>query len=62
MVPRVRAAETFRYVLLTDVLLNPRFVYQVVIPKKLADSKYVKIFEGGEAKVLPAWDPMGTLA
>ncbi|KAJ9097809.1 hypothetical protein QFC19_006677 [Naganishia cerealis] len=38
------------------------FVYQVVIPKKLADSKYVKILESGEAKVLPAWDPMGTLA
>ncbi|KAJ9121033.1 hypothetical protein QFC24_005014 [Naganishia onofrii] len=38
------------------------FVYQVVIPKKLAESKYVKILEDGKAKVLPAWDPMGTLA
>ncbi|KAJ9120211.1 hypothetical protein QFC22_003111 [Naganishia vaughanmartiniae] len=38
------------------------FVYQVVIPSKLAEKKYVKILEGGQAKVLPAWDPMGTLA
>lgn len=39
-----------------------RFVYQVVIPKKLAEGKYVKILEEGHAHVLPAWDPMGTLA
>ncbi|KAI5453687.1 bleomycin hydrolase [Naganishia albida] len=38
------------------------FVYQVVIPKKLAESRYVKILEENHARVLPAWDPMGTLA
>ncbi|KAJ9107711.1 hypothetical protein QFC21_001171 [Naganishia friedmannii] len=38
------------------------FVYQIVTPVKLANDKYVKILQGGDAKVLPAWDPMGTLA
>jgi bleomycin hydrolase len=48
--------------LLTIPLRRLRFVYQVVIPKKLAESKYVKILEENRARVLPAWDPMGTLA
>lgn len=39
-----------------------QYVYQVVIPKKLADDKYVKIVDGDEAIVLPCWDPMGALA
>ncbi|KZP18737.1 bleomycin hydrolase [Athelia psychrophila] len=38
------------------------FVYQVVVPKALAPKELVKVFEGTERVVLPAWDPMGALA
>lgn len=38
------------------------YVYQVVVPKKLAEDKWVKIAEGGKAMKLPLWDPMGALA
>ncbi|TBU49472.1 peptidase C1B bleomycin hydrolase [Dichomitus squalens] len=38
------------------------WVYQVVIPKQLAPKDLVKVFEGEERVVLPAWDPMGALA
>ena len=38
------------------------FVYQVVVPKALAPKELVKVFEGDERIVLPAWDPMGALA
>ncbi|EIN11804.1 peptidase C1B bleomycin hydrolase [Punctularia strigosozonata HHB-11173 SS5] len=34
------------------------FVYQVVVPKSLAPKELVKVFEGKERIVLPAWDPM----
>ncbi|EJF65278.1 peptidase C1B bleomycin hydrolase [Dichomitus squalens] len=39
-----------------------QWVYQVVIPKQLAPKDLVKVFEGEERVVLPAWDPMGSLA
>ena len=35
-----------------------QWVYQVVIPKQLAPKDLVKVFEGEERVVLPAWDPM----
>ncbi|KZV71198.1 peptidase C1B bleomycin hydrolase [Peniophora sp. CONT] len=38
------------------------YVYQVVVPKALATKELVKVFEGDERIVLPAWDPMGALA
>lgn len=38
-----------------------RYVYQVVVPKSLAPKELVAIYEGGNAKVLPPWDPMVTL-
>lgn len=39
-----------------------QYVYQVVVPKKLAEKKSVEILEGGNPVVLPSWDPMGALA
>jgi len=38
------------------------FVYQVVVPHELADKDLVAVLDGGDASVLPAWDPMGSLA
>lgn len=38
------------------------FVYQVVVPRNIAPKDLVAILEKGNARVLPAWDPMGTLA
>ncbi|GAW01779.1 peptidase C1B bleomycin hydrolase [Lentinula edodes] len=49
------------YFVMTDEWFN-EFVYQVVVPKSLAPKDLVTVFEGGNAKVLPPWDPMGTLA
>ena len=34
------------------------FVYQVVVPRSIAPKNLVSIFDKGDAKVLPAWDPM----
>lgn len=39
-----------------------QYTYQVVVPKKLAPTKYVKILEAGKPDVWPVWDPMGSLA
>jgi aminopeptidase C len=44
------------------VVRRHRYVYQVVIPKKLAPAKYVEILEAGNPAKLPVWDPMGSLA
>lgn len=33
-------------------------VYQVVVPRSVADKKWCKILDGGDAKVLKPWDPM----
>lgn len=49
------------YFMMTDRWFE-QFVYQVVVPKALAPKDLVKVFEGGEKTVLPAWDPMGSLA
>ncbi|KAG9031939.1 hypothetical protein FRB95_002075 [Tulasnella sp. JGI-2019a] len=38
------------------------FVYQVVIPRKLAAPEHLKVLDGGHPRVYPPWDPMGTLA
>lgn len=35
-----------------------RYVFQVVIPRQLAPKDLVKILDGGNPTVLPAWDPM----
>ncbi|KAF8583880.1 bleomycin hydrolase [Ramaria rubella] len=34
------------------------FVYQVVVPKQLADKDLLKVFQSDEKVVLPPWDPM----
>ncbi|KAF5389406.1 hypothetical protein D9757_004317 [Collybiopsis confluens] len=49
------------YFVMTDDWFN-EFVYQVVVPKSFAPKELVAVFEGVNAKVLPPWDPMGTLA
>ncbi|KAG8906818.1 hypothetical protein FRC01_007891, partial [Tulasnella sp. 417] len=38
------------------------FVYQVVIPRKLAKPEHVKILDAGNPRLYAPWDPMGTLA
>ncbi|KAH7099214.1 peptidase C1B bleomycin hydrolase [Auriculariales sp. MPI-PUGE-AT-0066] len=38
------------------------YVYQVVIPNRLAAKDLLDIFNKGDPVVLPAWDPMGALA
>ena len=45
------------YYVMSDAWFE-QFVYQVVIPKALAPKELVKVFEGSERIVLPAWDPM----
>jgi len=42
--------------------LFPRFVYQVVTPRKLAAPEHVKVLDGGNPTAYDPWDPMGTLA
>ncbi|EJD03401.1 peptidase C1B, bleomycin hydrolase [Fomitiporia mediterranea MF3/22] len=49
------------YFVMTDAWFD-EFVYQIVVPKALAPSELVKVFESGEKIVLPPWDPMGSLA
>lgn len=38
------------------------YVFQIVVPKALAPKELAKIYEDGNPYVLPAWDPMGSLA
>ena len=38
------------------------YVFQVVVPKAFAPKELVKVYEDGCPQVLPAWDPMGSLA
>jgi len=38
------------------------YVFQIVVPKAFAPKELVKVFEDGNPHVLPAWDPMGSLA
>ncbi|KAF9501980.1 peptidase C1B, bleomycin hydrolase [Pleurotus eryngii] len=49
------------YFMMTDKWFE-QFVYQVVVPKALAPKDLVKVYEDGNAIVLPPWDPMGALA
>ncbi|TFK54260.1 peptidase C1B bleomycin hydrolase [Heliocybe sulcata] len=49
------------YFVMTDKWFE-QFVYQVVVPKALAQRELVKVYEGGNPVVLPHWDPMGALA
>ncbi|KAL0956030.1 hypothetical protein HGRIS_002203 [Hohenbuehelia grisea] len=49
------------YFVMTDKWFD-EFVYQVVVPKALAPSDLVKVYEKGEKTAYPPWDPMGTLA
>ncbi|KDQ15243.1 hypothetical protein BOTBODRAFT_158482 [Botryobasidium botryosum FD-172 SS1] len=49
------------YFVMTDKWFD-EFVYQVVVPRSLADKDFVEILDHGEATVFPPWDPMGTLA
>lgn len=37
------------------------FVFEIVVDKKLVEQKVLDVFQQ-EPIVLPAWDPMGTLA
>ena len=48
------------YFVMSDAWFE-QFVYQVVIPKALAPTELVKVFEAGEKTVLAPWDPMVSL-
>ncbi|XP_041972026.1 bleomycin hydrolase [Aricia agestis] len=48
------------YLLLTEPWFR-EFVFEIVVDKKYVDEEVLNVFKQ-EAKVLPAWDPMGTLA
>lgn len=37
------------------------YVYQVVVPKSVADEKWVKVLEEGEVVTLDPWDPLVSL-
>lgn len=39
-----------------------RFVYQVVVPRSLADKDFVEILDKGDATTFPPWDPMVRLS
>ncbi|KAL0581870.1 bleomycin hydrolase [Marasmius crinis-equi] len=49
------------YFVMTDKWFE-EFVYQIVVPKALAPKDLVAVYENGKPKILPPWDPMGTLA
>ncbi|KZP16699.1 peptidase C1B, bleomycin hydrolase [Athelia psychrophila] len=38
------------------------YAFQIVVPKSFAPKELVKLLDGEERIVLPAWDPMGALA
>lgn len=48
------------YLLLTEPWFR-EFVFEVVVDKKFVPQEVLEVFKQ-DAKVLPAWDPMGTLA
>ncbi|XP_063832964.1 bleomycin hydrolase [Ostrinia nubilalis] len=48
------------YLLLTEPWFR-EFVFEIVVDKKYVADEVLEVFKQ-EAKVLPAWDPMGTLA
>jgi len=49
------------YFVMTDRWFD-EFVYQVVIPRSLVPKDLIKVLDDGNPTVLPAWDPMGSLA
>ncbi|KAK1221744.1 bleomycin hydrolase [Marasmius sp. AFHP31] len=49
------------YFVMTDKWFE-EFVYQIVVPKALAPKDLVAVYDNGNPKILPPWDPMGTLA
>jgi len=49
------------YYVMTDKWFD-EYVFQVVVPRQLAAKDLVKVLDGGNPTVLPAWDPMGALA
>jgi len=49
------------YFIMSDAWFE-QYVYQVVVPKALAPSQLVQVYEAGDKVVLPPWDPMGALA
>ncbi|CCO29753.1 bleomycin hydrolase [Rhizoctonia solani AG-1 IB] len=49
------------YYVMTDRWFD-EYVFQVVVPRQLASRDLVKVLDGGNPVVLPAWDPMGALA
>lgn len=51
------AAGDKGYFVMTDAWFE-EFVYQVVVPKQLADKRLLAVYESGEKTVLPPWDPM----
>ena len=56
--------ETFGdqgFFVMTDKWFD-EFVYQVVVPRNIAPKNLVSILDKGDAKVLPAWDPMVSLS
>jgi len=38
------------------------FVYQVVVPRSVAEKRWVDVIDGEEVRELDPWDPMGALA
>lgn len=49
------------YFMMTDAWFD-EFVYQIVIPKSVVPVELKKVYEDNKPLVLPAWDPMGSLA
>ncbi|EFP88672.1 bleomycin hydrolase [Puccinia graminis f. sp. tritici CRL 75-36-700-3] len=49
------------YFMMTNAWFD-EFVYQIVIPKLVVPSELKKVYEEAQPLVLPAWDPMGSLA
>lgn len=49
------------YFTMTDEWMD-EYAYQVVVNKKYLPEEYVSLFETNEPTLLPAWDPMGSLA
>jgi len=49
------------YFMMTNDWFN-EFVYQIVVPKSVVPVELKKAYEESKPMVLPAWDPMGSLA
>lgn len=49
------------YFLMTNEWFD-EFVYQIVLPKSFVPPDLSKVYDESEPKVLPPWDPMGSLA